>query len=101
MKRTIIAQSNALDLDQLKAPLVIRKTEKDGEIKYHGFVPGINKPDIVGSNLLIVKLKLNSEAKKTISNMIRNNKPFPFFPDKEAITRDFENVVYIKFLKLK
>lgn len=101
MKKTIIAKANALDLDQLKAPLVIRKTEKDGEIKYHGFIPGINKPDIVASNLLIVKLKLNSDAKKTISNMIRNNKPFPFFPDKEAILRDFENVVYIKFLKLK
>lgn len=101
MKKTIIAQANAMDLDELKVPLVVCRKVKDGEIKYHGFIPGINRQDIIDSNLEVVKLKLNTEARATVSKMLENNEPFPFFPDKEAIARDFDNVVYIKFIKLK
>lgn len=101
MKKTIIAKANAMDLDELKMPLVVCRMVKDGQTMYRGFVPGFEKEDIIDSNLEVVKLKLNTEARATVSKMLENNQPFPFFPDKEAISRDFDNVVYIKFIKLK
>lgn len=102
MKKSCVGKATSMDLNEVKVPLVVyRKQQDDGSIMYHGFIPGIMKEDIVDSNLELVKLKLNSSARETINEMLNNNSPMPFFPDKEAIATDYDNVVYIKFLKLK
>lgn len=102
MKKSCVGKATSMDLDEVKVPLVIyRKKQDDGSIMYHGFIPGIMKEDIVDSSLELVKLKLNSSARETINEMLDNNSPMPFFPDKEAIADSYDNVVYIKFLKLK
>ena len=102
MKKSCVGKATSMDLDEVKVPLVVyRKQQDDGSIMYHGFIPGIMKEDIVDSNLELVKLKLNSSARETINEMLDNHSPMPFFPDKEAIATDYDDVVYIKFLKLK
>lgn len=102
MKKSCVGKATSMDLNEVKVPLVVyRKQQDDGSIMYHGFIPGIMKEDIVDSNLELVKLKLNSSARETINEMLDNHSPMPFFPDKESIATEFENVVYIKFIKLK
>lgn len=86
---------------ELKAPLVIVKKIDGGNVKYCGFIPGINENDIISSNIETVKIELNKFAKEKFLDMLNSNKPFPFFPTKEEIMNNFENVEYIKFLKLK
>ena len=87
---------------ELKAPLVIIKRIDDGgKITYAGFVPGFVANDIIDENIETVKTKLEKFAKERIVDMLNNKKPFPFFPTKEEILNDFENVEYVKFLKLK
>lgn len=86
---------------EVKLPLVVREKVIDGRISYVGFVPGLLMMDIVGYDLETVKKDLETVAKKIVVNMLENNEPFPFFPTKEEILKDFENVVYLKLVKLK
>ena len=102
MKKSCVGKATSMSLNEVKVPLVVyRKQENDGSIMYHGFVPGIMKEDVIDPNLEVVKQKLNSSARETIQEMLDNNSPMPFFPGKETIATDYENVVYIKFIKLK
>ena len=87
---------------EVKAPLVIiKRTDDGGNVTYAGFVPGFVANDIIDENIEIVKTNLEKFAKERILEMLNSNKPFPFFPTKEEILNDFENVEYIKFIKLK
>lgn len=103
MRTSNFGQTNALtDLDEVVVPLVVNKRkDKDGTLTYHGFVPGIMVEDVVDTDLETVKSALDTKFKKVIGNMINNNIPFPFFPDKDQIIKDYKDVVFIKLLKIK
>lgn len=102
MRKSSVGKATSMDLNEVKVPLVVyRKQENDGTCTYHGFVPGFKQEDIVDKSLEVVKLKLNASAKETLNQMLIDGTPMPFFPDKESIATDFDNVVYIKFIKLK
>ena len=86
---------------ELKVPLVILLKQNLTQKSYIGFIPGLSKKDIKESTLENCKKKLKLLAESTIKEMATNNLPFPFFPSKEEILTDFENVCYISFIKIK
>ena len=103
MRTSNFGQTNAFtDLDEVVVPLVVNtRKDKDGKLTYHGFVPGIMVEDVVDTDLETVKSALDTKIKKVIGNMINDNIPFPFFPDKDQIIKDYKDVVFIKLLKIK
>lgn len=103
MRISSVGVANSLtDLDEVRVPLIINtRTETDGSKKYHGFVPGIMMPDVIGTDIEEVKKELDVKAKEKIKEMLKDSTPFPFFPDEQHIYEDFDDVEYIKFYKLK
>lgn len=86
---------------EVHIPLVVLKQSKGGVVKYYGFVPGLSKMDTISTNLEECKQKLKEQTLYTIKEMAINNTPFPFFPTKDEILSDFQNVCFIAFMKIK
>ena len=87
--------------DEINIPLVIIYNKKLDKKTYHGFVPGLTKNDVVDENVELCKNKLKEVAKEIIVKHKKNNLPFPYFPSKDEILQDFQNVCYLSFIKLK
>ncbi len=85
---------------ELNMPLVITRVVEDDVELYHGFVPGLTKEDCISPSLDSCKARLKKDADKLVDKYLKENIEFPFFPTKEEIIEDFENVCYIKFIKL-
>lgn len=86
---------------QIEMPLVILQHKSLAKTNYIGFIPGLTKKDVNAENLETCKQKLKDLASNIIENMAINNLPFPFFPTKEEILKDFENVCFVSFIKIK
>lgn len=100
--RTSFGKINALsEMHELSVPIVILQRKKLDQKQYIGFVPALTKKDIVCNSLDECKTILKQAAKDLIVNMYLTNTPFPFFPTKEEILEDFENVCYVSFIKVK
>lgn len=69
-------------------------TKEDGKI--HGFVPGFKIKDVVSLSLEECMKILNLYVKEEVFKRIKDNSPFPFFPNDDEIFRDFENVIKIE-----
>lgn len=86
--------------NELIAPMVIRKRKIADKMMFTGFVPGFAGRDVIEENIEECRRKLSLKAKKIISKMLKEDKPFPFFPTKEELIRDFDDIVSICFLKI-
>ncbi len=89
------------EFNELKLPMVIISETENNVTTYIGFVPGIELKKITSLSVDTCKSNLLKETKSKVKEMIENDLPFPFFPTKEEIMEDFENVCYIKFLNIK
>ncbi len=85
---------------ELKIPMVITKKIEDGVEVYHGFVPGLTKEDCISIEMAACKKLLREDTDKIIDSYLKNQKEFPFFPTKEEIIEDFDNVCQITFITL-
>lgn len=102
MRETAYGLANSLIASkEVKAPLVILKKIVDNETKYIGFVPGLLMNNIESANIEDVKAKLEKQTKSFINKMLKEDKPFPFFPTKEEIIEDYPETTYLKFIKIK
>ena len=98
--RTPFGKIDALSISgELSVPLVIIWKTENKQKSFHGFVPALSKKDIISHNLEDCKTALKAEALKLIKQY--KNTEFPFFPSKEEILKDFENVCYLTFIKIK
>lgn len=86
---------------ELNVPLVVIKEILDGKVEYRGFIPGIK------FNFFTAKTKTECEsglkllASGYIKEYAKNNKDFPFFPNKKDIYEEYSNVVSVSFIKIK
>lgn len=88
------------ETNELKMPLVIIYKKEDGLTEFHGFVPGITNRNCVSKTKEACKAELTTLAKTLVAEYVKNKRPFPFFPTKTEIMKDFENVVDVSFIKL-
>lgn len=86
---------------EISLPLVVIFKTKLDKKYFHGFIPGITKNDIVSEQLEECKKLLKDTAKTIINEYGESNIPFPFFPTKQELLEDFNNVCYISFIKIK
>ena len=87
-------------MDNIILPMVIRKRKIDNEIKFTGFVPGFYEKDIIEDNLEKCKELLLERTKEKVSKMLKDDSPLPFFPTKEELMEDFNDIVHITFIKV-
>jgi len=99
--RNISATLDARDEGKdLIVPMVIRKRKINEKMMFTGFVPGFEGRDVIEENIDDCKKKLSSKTQKTVEKMLKENSPFPFFPTKEELMQDFDDVVSICFVKI-
>ena len=87
-------------VDALILPMVIRKRKINNEIKFTGFVPGFEEDDVIENDLETCKTRLLEKTKAKVADMIKSDSPFPFFPNKEELLEDFDDIVNITFVKV-
>ena len=87
--------------EKLSLPMVIIKRKINNEFKYTGFVPGFDGEDVIEDELEKCKDALYKRTKERVVKMIKANSPFPFFPTKEELLEDFDDIVYITFTKVE
>lgn len=87
-------------LDKLVLPMVIRYRKVNDKMVYTGFVPGFEGKDVIDENLESCKAKLFEQTKTAVKEMLAKNKPFPFFPTKEELVADFDDIVSITFVNV-
>lgn len=86
------------ELGSLSVPMVIIK--EDNISTYKGFIPGFVMKNVINETLDGCKADLKKYLKQKLVTMAKNNLPFPFFPTKEEILKDFDNVVSVEFIKI-
>lgn len=84
-------------VNELVVPMVIRKRKINNQIVFTGFVPGFVGKDVIDEDLESCKKKLSEKTKTKLIDMINQNSPFPFFPTKEELLEDFDDIVSITF----
>lgn len=102
MKNTTLFQADALEhYGELHIPLVILKNESpNSTFPYLGFIPGFLMKNINGTTIDECKSKLKEYLIQKLKIMKQNNEPFPFFPTREEIMKDFSGVELIEFVKI-
>ena len=99
-----MAIENSIDsrkiYDYLMLPMVIRHRKIDDELVYTGFIPGMTEIDIIEKDFSLCKKQLKSKTRLLVVDYIENNKAFPFFPTKEDLMQDYEDIVSITFIKI-
>lgn len=83
--------------EKLIVPMVIRHRKIADKMVYTGFVPGFEGKDVIGENMEECKTRLFERTKKVLIEMLKNDKPFPFFPTKEELMEDYKDIVNITF----
>lgn len=86
----------------LKVPMVILKSMdiKNKTEVYEGFVPGLLFKLVRAKSLDECELLLKKTTISHIKKMVKENSPFPFFPDRHEIETDFNGVVKIIYLNV-
>ena len=103
MIKTTNGKVDALAISgELCIPLVILKNDnKASELPFLGFIPGFLMKNVNGKTLEDCKEKLLNYLKQKLQRMMQEDEPFPFFPTKEEILKDFDNVELVEFIKVK
>ncbi len=102
MRQTTGGQIDALAISgELSVPLVILKNENKNVTHYIGFIPGILMKNISAETLEDCKTKLKNFLVSKLKDMVKANEPFPFFPDKEEINKEYDNIELLEFVKIK
>ena len=81
----------------IKLPFVVRRRKIDGKMVFTGFVPGITKQDVVADDAEVCKTLLIENTTDIVRKMIKENLPFPFFPDEKELKEDFDDIYSITF----
>lgn len=85
-------------IHNLKIPIVVRKKLINDKFVFLGFVPGITKKDIINQDFFACKQLLI----KHINDLLLSNPSLTqnvFFPSKQELLNDFDDIFYIAFLK--
>lgn len=103
MIKTTHGKVDALAVNgELLIPIVILKNDnKSSEHPFLGFIPGFLMKNVNGKTLEECKEKLLNYLKQKLQRMMQEDEPFPFFPTREEILKDFDNVELIEFIKVK
>lgn len=87
---------------ELSIPLVISKKEgKENKVSYIGFIPGFLMKNIIADNVNDCKTELKNFLMNKLKQLMKNNEPFPFFPTKVEILKNYDNIESIDFIKVK
>ena len=98
---TCAGKTNTLkENNELKMPLVVIYKKENGTTEYHGFIPGMTTKNYISKTKEDCKSGLNKLAKELVTQYVKTKTSFPFFPTKEEILNDFENVVDVTFIKI-
>ena len=102
VKITTFGKLDALSTcGELRAPMVVLcEKDDDGKKAYIGFVPGILMDNVVSSSKEDCKAKLKEQTMNVLGLKKKKKSEFPFFPNKEEIMQDFENVADVSFIKI-
>lgn len=102
MRETSFGKVDALAQNgELHIPLVILKNEsQNSTFPYLGFIPGFLMKNINGTTIEECKTKLKEYLIQKLKIMKQNNEPFPFFPTKEEIMKEYSNVEVVEFIKI-
>ena len=102
MRNTSYGRIDALaQTGEVSIPLVIiRNTTENVSIPYIGFIPGFLMKNVNGHTVDECKTKLKEYLVKKLKMMKQNDEPFPFFPTKEEIMKDYDNVEIVEFIKV-
>ncbi len=103
MRETSYGKIDALaETGELSVPLVVLKNDiKNSSSRFIGFIPGFLMKNIISNEKEECMLKLKTFLKKKLKVMMKNNEPFPFFPSKQEILKEYDNVELIEFIKIK
>lgn len=98
MRKTELFKADARDLYEIiNVPMIVIEHKSGKKISYAGFVPGLTKKDVLSVDYDECKFEIQ---KKTLE-LIKKVETMPFFPTKEEIMEDYENVKCIMFLQVK
>ncbi len=98
MRKTELFKADARDLyEQINVPMVITEHKNRNRVVYAGFVPGLTKKDVLTTDYEECK----AEIHKLTLELIKQVDVMPFFPTKEEILEDFDDVKAIMFLQIK
>ncbi len=102
MRTTSYGKVDALaQTGEVSIPLVVIKNSMESaKIPYIGFIPGFLMKNINGYTIDECKTKLKEYLINKLKIMKLNEEPFPFFPTKEEILKDYDNVELVEFIKI-
>ena len=103
MRETSLFKADAMNENgEINIPLVILKSERENSLlPYVGFIPGFFMKNINSATIEDCKFKLKEYLVQKIKILIKNDEPFPFFPTKEEIIKEYENIASIDYIKIK
>ena len=100
VKITSFGKADSLASGEVMIPLVVLKNPNSTNSAYAGFIPGFVMKNIVESTPEECFAKLKSYLAQKIKTIKENGDTFPFFPNRQEIIKDFENVYKIEFIKI-
>lgn len=101
MRKTNFGKIDALAINgEQEVPMVILKNVEDGKDVYEGFVPGLLFNLVRAQSIEECEKLLKDATINHLKQMYKQEIPFPFFPDKKDIEKDFKSVKKIIYLKI-
>lgn len=97
---TTFGKADSLSAGEIMIPLVIIKRDYDDKSSFAGFIPGFVMKNIVENSKEECLAKLKNYLSQRLKAMMKNGEEFPFFPTKDEIMKDFENVYSVDFIKI-
>ena len=82
-------------------PIVLLKSSYKDSKNFIGFIPGFLMKNIVNEDEQLCKQKVKEYLINKLKLMKENNEVFPFFPTKEEIMKEYDNVYSVDFVKVK
>ena len=86
--------------DRILVPMAIRYRKVEDKMVYTGFIPGFDGNDVISDTLEECKTLLKKKLISQLDEYLANNKQLPFFPTKEELQNDFDDIVYIKVVEI-
>lgn len=97
---TSFGRADSLASGEVMIPLVVLKNPNGTNAAFSGFIPGFVMKNIVEASPEECLSKLKSYLTQKLKIMLENNEPFPFFPTRAEIMREFDGVHSIDFIKI-
>lgn len=96
-KITAFGKADSLSAGEVMIPLVVLKKSEDS---YSGFIPGFVMKNVVEDTSEKCFARLKNYLIEKLKMIKQNGDTMPFFPKREEIMKDFENVFKIEFIKV-